>query len=61
MPLLGQHDPRYIVIYSDGVNSERMNRSTAISYASIFDGKVKCVEPKLMDKIRSWFEREEQR
>jgi len=50
--LLGQRDPRYIVVYLDGGKSGRMDRRTALDYAEIFGGKVECVEPKLVDKIR---------
>lgn len=53
-PLLGQRDPRYIVHYSDGQKTERMDRLTAKSYASMFGGEVKCIEPRFMDHVRSW-------
>lgn len=49
MSLLGQRDPRYRVIYLDGKRSERMDLRTARNYASIFDGRVICVEPRFLD------------
>jgi len=54
-PLLGQYDPRYIVDYGKDGKSERMDRGTAMSYASMFKGKVVCVEPRFMDHVRKWF------
>ncbi len=53
-PLLGQYDPRYIVDYGDDGKSERMDRGTANDYASMFKGKVVCVEPRFMDRVRKW-------
>lgn len=54
MPLLGQRDPRWIVEYSDGKRSERMDKSAARNYADLFGGKVICVEKRkgLLEKIR---------
>lgn len=56
MPLLGQHDPRFIVVYPDGKRSERMDKSTAHNYASLFGGLVVCVEfkPTLWERIKDF-------
>jgi len=56
MPLLGQQDPRFMVVYPDGKRSERMDESTAKNYVSIFGGLVVCVEHKktLWEKIREF-------
>ena len=40
MPLLGQTDPRFRVRYADGEISALMDKSTASSYAGMFDGEV---------------------
>lgn len=49
-PLLGQKDPRWRVIYPDGKRSERMDKSTAKEYASMFGGKVIKDEPVTIKK-----------
>lgn len=54
MTLLGQRDPRYVVHYNDGLKTERMDRLTAKAYASMFGGKVVCIEPRFMDHVRKW-------
>jgi len=46
MSLLGQHDPRFIVIYPDGKKSIRMDKSTAEGYRLMFGGEVVCIESK---------------
>lgn len=59
MGLLGQRDPRWIVIYPDGRKSERMDKHVAFNYATIFGGKIECVEPtKFMLFKEKWLTRE---
>ena len=45
---------RYRVEYEDGQRSYRTTLGNAENYAAIFGGKVICVNPKWLDRIRAW-------